>query len=417
MAGDSIRYHYKYDSKGSKGVGLYKKFAFMAMKNPRIMVSGLNVATTRRLKQYLNRKFSPDKAPMPHNMTINVTRRCNLSCKMCVQHRQNSQGAPEFSWYDPKKEISVDVWEKALDEMRPHNIWLGMTGGEPTVYPGIKDLVMACTSRSIPMDLSTNGTTLDTFSEFFVKSGMEMIFVSIDGPEEIHDEIRGIKGSFKRTINGLETLVKTRDQYNSLSPVIIINTTISKMNLAYVDEVPPISKAIGADLQQLIHTEWNTADNAEAQNRIVNEDFCKKHGFEVVLPSLPIGEFYETEITEEDIPIMKEKLEGSKKLCAKLGLPLKILPNLSQDMLHGYYLDPQYPFSNHCNSLWQKLRVLPDGTVSPCMHLILGNIKDQSIESMWNGESMRTFRRLISNNLMPICFRCCSRDYAGERIR
>jgi radical SAM protein with 4Fe4S-binding SPASM domain len=417
MTHDNIRYYHKYGKKGSKGLNLYTKFSLMAMKNPKIIKSAIGVATTRKIHQYINRRFWPENAPMPHAVNINVTRRCNLNCRMCVQHRQEGQQNPGLSWYDPKNELPVKIWEKAMDEMAPHRIWLGVTGGEPTLYPHMKEFVTTCVGKGIPLELTTNGLLLDSFAEFFVREGMEMIFVSVDGPEEIHDEIRGTKGAFKKTINGLQTLVAARDHFNSVSPVIIINTTISKMNLDHIDQVLQISKDVGADLHQFIHTEWSAPKIAASHNRIFNEEFCSRHGLEVAMPSLPDGEFYETQITKDDIPHMEKKIDQCKRVGAKLRMPIKMLPNLSAGMLYGYYCDPSHQFSEHCNSLWQKIRILPDGTVSPCMHIKLGNIKDQTVAEIWNGPQMRTFRRLISKNLYPACFRCCSRNYAGETIR
>jgi radical SAM protein with 4Fe4S-binding SPASM domain len=58
--------------------------------------------------------------------------------------------------------------------------------------------------------------------------------------------------------------------------------------------------------------------------------------------------------------------------------------------------------------------VSPYGEVFPCVPLsmvnaVMGNIKDNSLQSIWNGSKYIDFRRKLKNSkLLPICSKCCT---------
>ncbi len=75
----------------------------------------------------------------------------------------------------------------------------------------------------------------------------------------------------------------------------------------------------------------------------------------------------------EDLPFLRKRLEQAFK-TARGRLRLSVLPNLPLEQLESYYLDLNYPALQVCDSLWKGCRILPDGTVSPCLHVAVGNI-------------------------------------------
>ena len=133
-------------------------------------------------------------------------------------------------------------------------------------------------------------------------------------------------------------------------------------------------------------------------------------GLDLAPPSIPEGEYYESEITPADLPVLLDQLREVRRL-AKDRLKLLFLPNLPPDLLEPYYLDLAHPFPQECNAPWKGCRILPDGTVSPCLHLVAGNIAAQPFAEIWNGPKMRRFRQIISRRLFPGCARCCSRSF------
>jgi MoaA/NifB/PqqE/SkfB family radical SAM enzyme len=129
------------------------------------------------------------------------------------------------------------------------------------------------------------------------------------------------------------------------------------------------------------------------------------------LPILPT-ENYDSELEQADLPLIKMALDEAQKL-ARGKIILTVMPRISDKFLHPYYFDLEYPFKEGCDDFWQVFRILADGTVSPCLNLVVGNIKDQAYEDIWNGRKMQQLRQMISKGLFPGCMRCCHRYYLG----
>jgi hypothetical protein len=114
----------------------------------------------------------------------------------------------------------------------------------------------------------------------------------------------------------------------------------------------------------------------------------------MISPSIPAGEYYESEIGPETIPILLDSLREAKETKAGT-LKIRFSPNIPLSSVASYYLDLDYPFPQVCKSLWRSCRILPDGTVSPCLHLVMGNITQQPLSEIWNGPGLQGLRKLI----------------------
>jgi MoaA/NifB/PqqE/SkfB family radical SAM enzyme len=358
----------------------------------------------------LDRRRRHGLSSPPVNLNLNLTRRCNLKCRMCEQHRHQAGTAAELSWYDPQRELSLAVWTGLLDQVAAFKPRLYLTGGEPMLYRHFPEFVTAAKERGFLVHLQTNGTLLAGLGDFLVDQGLEMVTVSLDGPQEVHDRVRGQNGAFRRTTAGIASLVAARRRKNRPGPILILNCVISRANLQVLEEMPALAQELGADVLQLQHTMFNAAANVRRHNLALTPDFARKHGLELVAPSIPEGEFYESEITAADLPRLRSALRRAR-VAAQGRLKLDFLPGLPEELIGPYYLDLAYPFPQVCDALWKGCRILPDGTVSPCLHVVAGNISRQSFPEIWNGPQMQNFRRLLARRLFPGCARCCSRRF------
>ncbi|MHB8067906.1 MAG: radical SAM protein [Desulfobaccales bacterium] len=380
----------------------------MIRHNPGMLHSVLREEYRRRWGISLDRRYRQGLSSPPVSLSLNLTRRCNLKCRMCEQHRHQSRSSTALSWYDPGRELPVAAWQDLLDQVAYFRPRLYLTGGEPLLYPHFPELIREAKKRKFLLHLQTNGTLLDRAADLLVDAGVEMVTVSLDGPAAIHDRVRGLKGAFRRTQEGIAALLAARG--NRAAPLVLINCVISKANFSILEEMAPLALKMGADILQLQHTIFNAPDNVERHNRWLSREFVQTQGLDLVTPSIPTGEFYESEITGEDLPRLRAGLEEARRL-AHGRLRLQFLPNLPAELLASYYLDLNHPFPQVCQDLWKGCRILPDGTVSPCLHLVAGNITQRPFREIWNGPQMQRFRRLISSRLFPGCARCCSRSF------
>lgn len=388
---------------------IYGRILGLVGRNPRALKTLIREAYQFKIGVKLNRRFSPTRSGLPGYLHLNLTRRCNLRCRMCIQNRQDGGGRRGLSWYDPSRELPLATWIDLLDQAKTFLPRLYITGGEPLLYPHFRELLVAAKKRGFMVNLQTNGIRLAEVADLLVDLDVEWINISLDGPQEAHDRIRG-PSAFRRTVEGIEALVAARKRKNRPGPILFINCVICKDNLEVFDQIVPLALDLKADFLHLLHTDFNSPANVAAHNCQLSPESARAWGLDLVPPSLPEGEYYESEIGPEDLP---QVLAGVESALSQARGRLKLIfhPSLPTELIEPYYLNLEHPFPQACNSLWKNCRILPDGTVSPCLHVVMGNITEKPLREIWNGPKMKQFRKIISRRLFPGCARCCNRGF------
>lgn len=143
--------------------------------------------------------------------SCDITNRCNLNCKHCYW-RKNFVG---------EEKLTPEEFEDVIEEnfIKNNILEVALTGGEPLLRPEIIELF---DEKGVCFDIVTNGTLpLKDFGQY-------EYYISIDGNEEIHDEIRG-EGTYSK--------VKRNVENYSGDSNITINYTINTSNYQYIEEV------------------------------------------------------------------------------------------------------------------------------------------------------------------------------------
>ncbi|MHB9075215.1 MAG: radical SAM protein [Desulfobaccales bacterium] len=388
-------------------LGLFFQRLLTLLRHPRLFRNRLRQEFRQRWGIPWDRRFGCGRSGPPVTLTLDLTRRCNLKCLMCTQHR----GPAEFPWEDPDQELPLSTWTGLLDQAVSFRPQIYITGGEPTLYRDFQHLIVEAKRRGLPVHLQTNGTRLNQIAEFLVTEGVEKVTVSLDGPGEIHDLIRGQKGVYRRATAGIAALVEARKRLKAPGPIVLINCTISKANLAVLDQMVSIALDLGADILGFQQTIFNSLTNVAQHNLLMPSLWTKFYGTDQASPFIPEADFYHSEIGTEDLPLLLDRLREAVRL-AQGRLKLSFLPNQPLDQLKSYYTDLNYPTVQKCNALWQSCHILPDGTVSPCLHVVAGNITKQPFNEIWNGPQMQSLRKIITRRLLPGCARCCLRSFS-----
>lgn len=166
-----------------------------------------------------NPSIGADELPAPYRMDLALTYRCQNDCGHCYNEQKE------------KKELSVEQWKSVLDKLWsigvPHVVF---TGGEPTLYEHIDDLVRKSEELGQVTGLITNGRNLRQpgYLKELVRIGLDHVQITVlSHHESLHDELAGCKGAWKETIDGLKVALG-EDLYVST------NTTIMRAN---IDEV------------------------------------------------------------------------------------------------------------------------------------------------------------------------------------
>ena len=160
-----------------------------------------------------------------------VTRACDLACSHCRASALPSR--------DPQELTTAQGIELLREIKRFGKPLIVFTGGDPLKRPDLFELIAAARDLGLTSFLSPSGTPLLTHAALRQarQSGLTGISISLDGStEELHDSIRGVKGSFRWSIDGAAAAV-------GLRLGLQINTTISRRNL---QDLPALAEMVAA---------------------------------------------------------------------------------------------------------------------------------------------------------------------------
>jgi len=129
----------------------------------------------------------------------NFTNRCNLACHHC------------YSYADPHSEdfLSTEFILDSIPELLKGGIkFIIFSGGEPLIRKDIFQISQAMRDAGIITYLSTNGLYINDKNVDKIISTFNYIGISIDGIEDVHDEFRGLKGAYKKSLEAIALIQK-----------------------------------------------------------------------------------------------------------------------------------------------------------------------------------------------------------------
>ena len=355
-----------------------------------------------RLKDLLLRaspRFMPDRWTAPRMITFMMTYRCNLRCTMCWQWGE--QGLfHELSKEHEVQQLDLPTLRSVIDDVADHGAGVFLWGGEPFLHRDLMPFVEYVKSKGLYCSINTNGTYLPREAKRLVACGVDAIMVSVDGPKEIHDRIRGMDGSFQRIADGVKAVLEARNG-GGARPQVIVNTTISPGNQDALLSTYETVEAMGAD-EMILSQLWFTTEQIGRANEAYFREKFNAHagswrGFVMDVSVL------------DSQAIARQMREMSQR---KSAMQLRFLPDLHPGQVPEYYARPEEAFGKtRCFVPWLETEILPNGDVTPCSDrpdLIVGNIRKERFLDVWNNESYRSFRRAMrEDGLFPYCSRCC----------
>ena len=94
---------------------------------------------------------------------------------------------------------------------------------------------------------ASNGGRLERYAKELVEAGIDSIAVSIDGPPEVHDRIRGQKGSFEAVAAGVRAVAKWRRELKRVLPMQLAILPVTELNIG--DIAPAIDALRGLPIE------------------------------------------------------------------------------------------------------------------------------------------------------------------------
>ena len=311
----------------------------------------------------------------PFKLSYAVTYRCNLKCKMCNIWNKERVRA----------ELNPDDIGRLFS--RPHQVyWLGITGGEPFLRNDLTELVDAALVPSPSLKalhFATNGTLTSRIEHLVHETKkkhkkLKLVFtLSVDGPPELHNRIRGAEDVWANMFKTF-TLLKKID---GVKPQF--GFTLSHSNLDKFEDTFLAMRSVYPQLR---------FDDVTVNIFQQSSFYYENHGM--------------TPLDSDEV------VRQIKKILAmdKDGLSLN-------NFLRRRYLQLYLKFLKtrkspvKCQSLASTCFLDPYGDLFPCAvyHRKLLNIKETSLslKEIWKLKEARQIHRECAANKCPSCWSPC----------
>ena len=379
---------------------------------------------------------APENLPMPTFIQLRVTNLCNLRCRMCGQwgdtgiYRADgfsdsaTDGEKEKNrireLIGAKRQLALSDYVRLLDEVAPFRPIISLFGGEPLLYPEILPLVLEIKQRGLTCTLITNGGRLERLARELVEAGIDSIAISIDGPPEVHDRIRGQKGSFEKAAAGVAAVAKWRRDLGRALPMQIAILPVTELNIG--DVVPALEELRKLPLDTInMGLRWFVPEETGAEYEdVMRETFgiaaVSWKGFKFSWPGGVEG----TKTRQmTDLVKLLRNLRRRRYADSALGRPwVSFVPDVPAEKVPEYFTDFNRTFGHElCPVAWYFAQVEPDGEVCFCGDFpdyFIGNVRRASFRDIWTGEKAWRFREKLAKEPLPICARCCGSYVYGK---
>jgi Fe-coproporphyrin III synthase len=296
----------------------------------------------------------------PHN-------RCNCRCVMC-----------DIWKITGAREISAAELERHLADIERLGVeWTVFTGGEPLMHSDLFRLSAMLRARRIRTTILSSGLLLARHAASIV-SGIDDVIVSLDGPPNIHDEIRGVPGAFQLLAEGVQAIHRLARDYP-----IAARCTVQARNARHLRATVQAARELG-----LRSLSFLAADvHSTAFNRPLEWPDGRK---DAVAPELAI---------------LEREIESMIANYPADGFVLE-----SPDKLRRIARHFRAPAAPRCNAPWVSAVVEANGDVRPCFfHPAIGNTASHTLAEVLNSPRAIAFRENLDVATNPICRRCvCS---------
>jgi MoaA/NifB/PqqE/SkfB family radical SAM enzyme len=307
------------------------------------------------------------RQPLVFNLNLNVTNLCNQNCPMCNAVIVG-QGAGVTVTFDQVKEY--------LEILRPHRIAsLTISGGEPSL---VKDmpLIFDHVAGMFPFGANCNSNlyaqenVIRRFAEAALRNNIR-IGTSFDGFGDTADRLRGASNVAERVEKNIAMITEMRREMNSQS-TLNMHTVISDQNIDQVRDILAVSE---------------------------------KYGWTQTLA--PVNNFFYQDTSDPRTPVLtySDKLEKVIEYAAT-----RPHVAVSKSFLRGipkYVKGGQDKYCPYLTGIFKIFKVFldPNGDLSLCSRVPLGNIKEKSLKEMLASEDYR--KDIKSYRRCPGCWMAC----------
>lgn len=303
-----------------------------------------------------------------------ITKLCNLHCRMCDYRINNFNYKP----MSLNKILSVIEEIKDLDAKV-----LELSGGEPMIRKDIFEIINFASSLGLDVYLMTNGVLIgETEAQKLIESGLKGVSISLEGPEELNDKIRG-RGNYQKALKAIKFFETYKNQMDAFTTV---GVTLSKYNYKYI---LPFSKFLLEDIRinSVTLNPYNSLMLTEKNQKIRHNEFV---------------------IDDELITDFKKELDKIINYSEIMGYKMPSLNFLQKipDYFQGKCLVPK----GGCHIPLVSCGITADGSIFPCWRTSRkGDLNELSLKQILKSQLYRNF---VDDALSGKCVGCLTSCYS-----
>ena len=311
----------------------------------------------------------------PLKLNLCLTYWCQYRCKTCNIWQRK-----------PSDELTTDEIV-ALVRENPDINWVDLTGGEIFLRKDIDDIFDAIVtgwSRLAILHFPTNGFQTDRIVKSVERiagrgPAHTIVTVSVDGDEALNDEIRGIKGGFRRQMDTFRALRRIPGIQTALG------VTLSTHNLGQFDRTFAACARECPDL---------TIDDVHLNVAQRSSHYYGNAGTDAVAP---------------DPGAARTEMDRYRRLRRMEGSPRQWLENVYLKHLDRFLATGRTPMP--CHALRASCFIDPWGIVYPCITYSrpVGRLRETGmrLDPIWNDLQTSQIQQEIWKGQCPQCWTAC----------
>jgi MoaA/NifB/PqqE/SkfB family radical SAM enzyme len=315
-------------------------------------------------------------------LVVHAHSSCNCRCIMCDIWKTRES-----------KSFRISDLVPHLSSIRRLGVrWVVFSGGEPLLNPDLPLLCSVLRAEGIRLTLLSTGILLQKCAAE-VATSFDEVIVSLDGPPEIHNDIRRVKGAFEILQTGVQALRELRPDIR-----LTARSTVQKANHNHLRATARTAKLLRLDGISFLAVDLTSI----AFNRSL---------------AWPVSRQSEMSLTVPEIGVLEAEVESLILAAGEEFGPgfLAESPEKLRRIVRHFraHLGLERQESPACNAPWVSAVIETDGTVRPCFfHPAIGNLSNDTLEDAINGAKARSFRTNLDIPSDSICRKCvCSLNY------
>lgn len=264
--------------------------------------------------------------------------------------------------------------------------WVVFTGGEPQRHPHFSDFASALKCRGIRVTLLTAGLELEEHAQE-IASAVDDLIISLDGPPDVHNQIRRVPRAFERMASGFDAVRKFRPEIP-----IRARCTVQVAN----------HRSLCATVECARQNRFASISFLAAD--LTSDAFNRPSGWTALRQS-------SVALNPNQLCALDSEIESLIATYGCEGFVVETAEKLRRIVLHFRAHLGQVPAAApRCNAPWVSAVIEAGGQVRPCFfHAPIGNIYRQTVAEAVNSSEALRFRAELDIATNPTCRRCvCS---------